>query len=64
MNIQMKDAEEMRKAWGNKPCDHPSFSKEYFNGMNTGDYICNQCGESFSPESKKMIEENRRNDKK
>lgn len=42
--IQMNEVEALRKAWGNKPCDHPSLYKEYFNGTATGDYVCTQCG--------------------
>jgi hypothetical protein len=32
----------------NKPCPHPSFSKEYMAGMDMGDKICDQCGETFT----------------
>ena len=44
--MQMKEAEERRKAWGGKPCNHPSLVKEYELGTATGDYVCTQCGES------------------
>lgn len=43
-NIQDKDVKEISDKWGNKPCDHPSLSKEYHLGSSTGDYVCDQCG--------------------
>lgn len=30
-------------------CEHTSTSKEYYLGSDTGDRICNDCGEVFSP---------------
>jgi hypothetical protein len=45
--MQMKDAEALRKQWGGKPCNHPTFAKEYALGTSTTDYICTQCGASF-----------------
>lgn len=45
--MQMEKAEELRKKWGNKPCDHPDpLEKEYYLGTATGDYICSICGRS------------------
>jgi hypothetical protein len=44
--MQMLKATEIRKSWGNKPCDHPHLAKEYHFGTATGDYICTQYGES------------------
>jgi|GEM_PF-613449 len=44
--MQTTKAEELRKKWGNKPCDHPNLEKEYFLGAATGDYVCTQCGEA------------------
>ena len=58
MKIQMDSAEQIRQNWAGKPCNHPSFSKEYFFSMSTGDYVCNQCGESFSSEEIRLIGEN------
>ena len=45
--MQMDKAKKLREAWGDKPCDHPSFSKEYMFGADTGDYVCMKCGKSF-----------------
>ena len=44
--MQIKDAMDLKKRWGNKPCNHPTLEKEYEMGASTGDYICTQCGES------------------
>jgi hypothetical protein len=46
-NLQMNKAAALRKAWGDKPCDHPSFAKEYHLGTATGDKVCTQCGRAF-----------------
>ncbi len=44
-NIQMKEVRELKKRWGNKPCDHNAeLLKEYHLGAATGDYICSKCG--------------------
>lgn len=45
--MQLTKANQLRKAWGNAPCDHPNLEKEYFGGADTGDWVCTQCGRSF-----------------
>jgi hypothetical protein len=35
--MQMLKATEIRKSWGNKPCDHSHLAKEYHFGTATGD---------------------------
>jgi hypothetical protein len=45
-NIQMKEVKAISDQWGDKPCDHPSLSKEYDLGSATGDYVCDQCGQA------------------
>lgn len=57
--IQTKDAVVLRRAWGGKPCSHPSLAKEYYLGTDTGDFVCVQCGESFSPKEGAEIEASR-----
>lgn len=46
--MQQKKALELRKQWGDRPCDHPTLEKEYELGSATGDYVCTTCGESRS----------------
>ncbi|MDB4907722.1 MAG: hypothetical protein JWO05_2506 [Gemmatimonadetes bacterium] len=47
--MKQKKAEELRDSWGDKPCDHPAFAKEYdAAGERTGNYICTQCGKTIS----------------
>lgn len=66
MNI--KRAEALRKQWGDKPCSHPSFEVETYPATKetgwlenkTDDYVCTQCGESFTKEEKEKIERERR----
>lgn len=48
--MQMDEAERLRETWGNKPCDHPNITKEYYLGAQTGDYVCTKCGLSASKE--------------
>ena len=46
--MQSKKAAQLRKDWGNQPCDHPNIEKEYYLGAQTGDYVCTSCGETVS----------------
>lgn len=43
----MRDANRLASEWGNKPCTHPQFEKEFVDfdgGTPTGDHVCVQCG--------------------
>jgi DNA-directed RNA polymerase subunit RPC12/RpoP len=42
--MQAKKAAAIREEWGDEPCEHPKFAKEYSAGARTGDYVCTQCG--------------------
>lgn len=42
--MQRKQAIKLQETWVNKPCDHPTFAKEYDLGKRTGNYVCTQCG--------------------
>jgi len=53
--MQAQDAVELRKAWGDQPCEHPRLSREYTLGMHSGDSICTTCGEVLSPEEKNAL---------
>jgi hypothetical protein len=46
--VQKKRANELQLAWGDAPCLHPAFAKEYDLGERTGNYICTQCGAVLS----------------
>jgi hypothetical protein len=46
--MQAKRAAAIREEWGDKPCEHPTFAKEYAEGERTGDYVCTQCGAKVS----------------
>lgn len=54
--MQMDRAAELRQSWGDRPCSHPDLDKEYHLGMQTGDYVCTQCGRSFSPAERAAVE--------
>lgn len=58
--MQAKKAANLRQAWGKKRCEHPAFEKEYDLGAQTGDYICTQCGECFSPAERAEVDDKRR----
>ena len=47
--MQASKARELRKKYGNKPCNHPELDKEYMSGYGTGDYLCTTCGAEFKP---------------
>ena len=59
-NIQMREAEMLRKVWGDKPCSHPVLHREYDLGSHTGDFICGQCGKCFSPNEVDQLEKERK----
>ena len=45
--MKMRDAIELQRKWGNKPCDHPNIVQEDpIGGQWSGDYVCTQCGYS------------------
>lgn len=54
--MQSERAAELRKKWGDKPCNHPAFEKEYKLGFDTGDYFCIICWNLFTKEEKAAIE--------
>jgi hypothetical protein len=58
--LQRKKAIELRQKWGDQPCDHPSFSREYDAGERTGNYCCTQCGAPFTFREKAEITAARR----
>jgi hypothetical protein len=43
--MQLKDAESLRRSWGDKPCNHDHVDREYYNDMQTGDMVCIACGQ-------------------
>ena len=46
--MQKKRAIALKQEWGDKPCTHPAFAKEYDLGERTGNYLCTQCGATFT----------------
>jgi hypothetical protein len=46
--LQKKRATALQQEWGGKPCTHPAFAKEYDLGKRTGNYVCTQCGTTFT----------------
>ena len=53
--MQKKRAVALQQEWGEKPCDHPAFAKEYDLGERTGNHICTQCGKIFTFREKAEI---------
>lgn len=60
--MQAEKAAALRQSWGDKPCDHPGFDKEYYLGAQSGDYVCVQCGKNFFEEEVNKILAQRRTD--
>ena len=46
--MQRKKAIALQQAWGTRPCDHPTLSREYDLGERTGNYCCTQCGATIT----------------
>lgn len=68
--MDIKKAEALREAWGDKPCEHPSFERETIGASVSGlgyiksytnDFVCTQCGRDFTREEKERIEQNSKN---
>jgi hypothetical protein len=53
--MQKKRALALQQEWGDKPCDHPAFAKEYDNGERTGKFVCTQCGTTVTFREKAEI---------
>ena len=58
--MQMKDVPDLRARWERenqgKKCDHRRLDKEYDLGTQTGDFVCLDCGETFTrAERDKML---------
>jgi hypothetical protein len=53
--MKRKRALELQQEWGDRPCGHPSFAKEYDLGVRTGSFICTQCGAIVSLREKVEI---------
>ena len=45
--MEMRQAYVLRYQWGDKPCVHPQFTPQSYQGMPTGDFICTTCGREF-----------------
>lgn len=50
--MQKKRVTALQQAWGEKPCAHPAFAKEYDLGERTGNHVCTQCGATFTHRQK------------
>lgn len=58
--MEYYEAQKIKDAWGNKPCDHPNIEREYYVGAFLTNYICTQCGEEFTIAQKLEINEERK----
>jgi hypothetical protein len=61
--MKKKRALELQQEWGDKPCPHPAFAKEYDQGARTGNFICTQCGAILGFWEKGQIMASRRGEK-
>ena len=53
--MQKKKAALLMQEWGDKPCEHPTFAKEYDLGERTGNLVCKTCGKTFTFREKAEI---------
>jgi hypothetical protein len=42
--MNLSDAAQHRKEWGDKPCDHPQIEAEMEAGHPSENYVCTTCG--------------------
>jgi transposase-like protein len=54
------DAQKIKAAWGEKPCDHPHLEKEYYSGAFLTNYVCTLCGKEFTIPQKMELYEQRK----
>ena len=62
--MQRKKAIALQQAWGDQPCVHPAFSREYDQGERTGNYCYTQCGASVTFRQRSDIMAARAEDRK
>lgn len=53
--MKRKKALQLQQEWGDRPCEHPAFAKEYDLGERTGKFVCTQCGAIMSGREKAEI---------
>jgi hypothetical protein len=58
--MEYNDVLKIKEEWGNKPCNHPEFEKEYYTGAFLLNYVCTQCGMEFTVSQKLEIDGMRR----
>lgn len=58
--MKRKRALELQQEWGDRPCPHPAFAKEYDLGVRTGRFVCTQCGRIHTIREKAEIVASRR----
>ncbi len=46
--MESTEAEALRKAWGDKPCEHPWWVKKTVRGTDTDKDVCKTCGQDRS----------------
>ena len=57
--METNKSADLRKKWGDNPCEHPRFEKESQLGLKSGDYNCTQCGECFTGKEYESIKNDR-----
>jgi hypothetical protein len=58
--MEMRQAYMLRYRWGDKPCLHPKFEVQFYQGMPTGDYVCTTCGREFAKQEVRALREARK----
>lgn len=54
--MQATEIEELRRLWGNDPCEHPNYVVEIYEGLRTGDRYCAVCGRMLTREDWEEID--------
>ena len=54
------EAQKVKEAWGNEPCDHQHLEKEYYGGAFLINWVCIQCGKEFTIAEKLEMDQSRK----
>jgi hypothetical protein len=58
--MEYSEAQKVKEAWGNEPCEHQHLEKEYYGGAFLINWVCIQCGKEFTIAEKLEMDQSRK----